>query len=73
MIAKQLTKQEIDASPEAQAAVRAEYDKLRNQDELGTWLENTVHEKSDVMKEARRLGKKGPLREDLPPLPPQAR
>ena len=58
MIARQLTKQEIAASPKAKAAIRAEYDKLRNQDELGTWLEDTVREKSDVMKEAQRAGKK---------------
>ena len=70
MIARQLTKQEIAASPKAQASIQAEYDKLRNLDPLGTWLEDTVREKPDVMKEAQRAGKKGTFRSYLSLLPP---
>ena len=57
LIARQLTKSEISASPEAKAAEAKEWQKLRDEDEgRGCWDESAVREYREVADEAKANG-----------------
>ena len=58
LIAKQLTRKEVPADPQAQAAEQAEWDKLRAEDKgKGSWDESALREYDEVAREARSSGK----------------